>query len=290
MIFGHKSLVKIFKTLSDNGQLAHAYLFFGPEGVGKKTFALALAAYLETGDFNFRSDRVLGDSILVSLKDKRTIGIDEVRALKAFLYLRPNVSSKRVAIIDDADALTIEAQNALLKTAEEPPDSSVLILVARDPGGLSYTLASRLQRIYFKGFSEPELLKAVKSKIEGGEFNKNKIPEKQIEEAARLAGGSLGLALKILGADDFHELYTKAERLLKLEGSQRKKFIKALTEEDEFNFFDFIDAIIMVLINDFRRKRGMNFVLWHKMLRLRQDISNFPLNPRLQIEALFDKI
>jgi len=303
MLIGHKLLVKNFKTLVNGGRLAHGYLFFGLEGVGKKTFALGLAGFLETGKFDDEVSRteILGDLFLISPNEKMTIGIDEARVVKDFLSRRPNRSLRRTVVIDEAEFLTTEAQNALLKITEEPPESGLLILIVRDPEIFMATLGSRLQKIYFAGLKTGEVEEWLKMNDTRFITNDKKHAGEEIKNAVEGAMGSPGLALKLLSDEKFRNLKDQAEEFLsfgegsssggKTSGSTRKDLIKALIEPENFNFLEFLDALIINLAN--KVQMGTNIQidqaelrLWHRVLKLRQDVSNFPLNPKLQLQAL----
>lgn len=146
-------LVKHFRQFAEDDTLSHSYLFFGGEENAMLAFAKQLAGHLETGVFEI-STRPLNDALVIDVGAHGTTSIDAVRGLKGFLASRPAVGKRRVAIISRAETLTPEAQNALLKIAEEPPAKALLILVARSAEGLVATLLSRLQKIPFESQNE----------------------------------------------------------------------------------------------------------------------------------------
>lgn len=288
-MIGHKLLINSFKALTKSERLAHGYLFVGPEGVGKKLFALSFANFLERGEFDFseQETRVFNDAILIQPNENKTIGIDAVREIKNFLYSRPNVSSKRTMIIDEVEFLTTEAQNALLKITEEPPAPSLLILIARDSEILMPTLASRLQKVYFASLAQKDLT--------GWLTKEYSTSKEEAERLARESFGSPGLAFKFLKDENFRNLRSRAEEFLKTKGSERKDFIKDLLDPlaggENFDVLAFLDAVILQITNRIRIYESDNskkIGLWHRVLKLRRDISNFPLNPRLQLEALLN--
>jgi len=158
---GHARIADFLRAAVRNQRLAHAWLFAGPDGIGKRSVALALAAWVHCAA---GGDDACGvcpacrqiaagshpDVQLVGVPaGKKEIGVDRVRELKRFMQLRPMLGSTKVAIIDDAPLLTLAAQNALLKTLEEPPDHSLLILIASSPDALLPTVRSRCQRLRF---------------------------------------------------------------------------------------------------------------------------------------------
>lgn len=190
MVIGHEQLWVSFEKLVRADALGHAYLFFGDVEIGKASFALRLARLIEKGAGE-DSAEPLSDTAVFAPNEKGTIGIDEVRALKRFLWQTPFHSSKRVAIVDGAHALTPEAQGAMLKIVEEPPVHGLLIVIAHDPQVLSAPLLSRCEKIYFSRMSKKALAKfLVKEKA---------LTEKRAEEIATKSYGRVGRALKLLG-------------------------------------------------------------------------------------------
>lgn len=142
-------------------RLPHALLFAGPDGVGKKSVALALSAWLQCsggaadacGTCSACRQVAAGthpDLQLVSVAPgKKEIGVDRIREVKRFVQLRPLHARCKVVVIDDAHRLTVAAQNALLKTLEEPPDHSFLVLIVNNPDAMLPTVRSRCQRVHF---------------------------------------------------------------------------------------------------------------------------------------------
>lgn len=139
-----------FKRLIAKGQLSHAYLFFGGNNndqAAKYDFALSLANFLESKVFE-KSVKPLTELLSVN-KEEGGIGITAAREIKRFLYQKPISSDFRTVIIREAEALTPDAQSAILKIIEEPPEAALIILITRNENSLFPTLTSRLQRIYF---------------------------------------------------------------------------------------------------------------------------------------------
>ena len=164
MLIGHDAIVDDLKDLAERGMLGHGYIFVGPSMVGKRTVAAAFAHYLEKGVFEpprsaaTEHGEVLQDLKIIDIAFMKmldadasgdSIGIDAAREVKNFLWQRPNASARRTLVIDNAELLTTEAQNALLKITEEPPASSLLILITSDIESILPTIVSRLPKIYF---------------------------------------------------------------------------------------------------------------------------------------------
>ena len=160
-IVGHQKPLEVVRQALNHGRLHHAYLFAGMEGVGKRTIALALAKAIHcsaaTGDFcgecadcmriqdgNHPDVRLLGP-----LAGKKEISIQQIRELEKELNFRSFSGKKKIAVLDPATLMNLSAQNALLKTLEEPPQESLLILIASNGGALLPTLRSRCLRVSF---------------------------------------------------------------------------------------------------------------------------------------------
>ncbi|HWQ60052.1 MAG TPA: AAA family ATPase [Candidatus Fimivivens sp.] len=159
-IIGHKEKRALLRKIASGVLPHHAYLFSGPEGVGKILVAREFAAALlgcPDGDPSRKQDFLL--IVPEAKKDggKRSIPVEAVREAGLFLSRYPAESSRRVVVIDDADRMTEAAQNALLKTLEEPNSTSVLILVSARTGALRDTVVSRMFRVPFTHVSEEDL-------------------------------------------------------------------------------------------------------------------------------------
>lgn len=208
-LIGHAGVLARLFGLLDRGGLPHALLFSGPAGIGKTRAALLLAAYAACASDATRPcgtcppcrQIVAGthpDLRIVTLPPgKKEIGVDFARTLKHFAHLRSVSARRKIAIVDDADRLSIAAQNALLKTLEEPPGHALLILVSASPGGLLSTVRSRCQRIVFQPLSEDE----VRAVLERCGFDD--------VEARRCAAESEGSPGRVLRQ---RELWKEAER------------------------------------------------------------------------------
>src|SRR3989338_11127582 len=102
MLIGHEKLIKDFKKLAEAGTLANGYLFFGQPRVGKKLFASCLANFLEIGKL-LEPEKVLTNFLFIKPDEQGTIGIDQMRRLRNFLWQKPFASSRRTAVIDDSE-------------------------------------------------------------------------------------------------------------------------------------------------------------------------------------------
>lgn len=270
-MIGHSKIFQELTRLADKGELRHSYMFFGPEGVGKKTLALKLAHHLEFGALE--ENKVLSDANLL-LPTEGSLGIDAARSAREFLFQKPNHSKKRTLIIDDGELLTQEAGNALLKIAEEPPESALIILIVRDLEQISPILASRFEKIYFNPLSQKE--------IEEWLVMQKNVSKTEAKKIAEDSFGRPGLALRMLEDENFAALQQKARKFISLSPPSLKAFIKEMLEDENFQLSAFLDALILEL----SWSKNINLDLWHKVLELRHKAEFFGLNPRIQLENL----
>jgi DNA polymerase-3 subunit delta' len=167
---GHAAAEAEFESARARGRLHHAWLLTGPEGVGKATFAYRAARRLLGAGVDpslgplgalpndpvarqvaarSHPDLLVLERIGEDGKPRKVIPVDEARRLGEFFSKSPASAPHRVAIIDAADDLNVNAANAILKTLEEPPPSGVLLMVSHSPGRLLPTIRSRCRRLVF---------------------------------------------------------------------------------------------------------------------------------------------
>lgn len=213
-IIGQQREIAALRKLLITHSVAHAFLFCGPEGIGKRQVAQILAQTLlcdhqqgepcESCDScrAFRSGSH-PDFFLVT-PDGASIKIDQIRALQQEAALRPRFRQGRVFIIDEAEKMTQQAQNSLLKLLEEPPEGLVFILVASATQNLLKTIFSRCQQIRFTVPAQAELTAAL---VERG------WPEAKAIAASRLSQGQVSTALGLLTDDQLLLRQTTAKWL-----------------------------------------------------------------------------
>ena len=179
---------RLLRAALDDG-LAHAYLFHGPPGVGKRDLATAFAAEL-LGDGR-RVERGSHPDLYVLEPLGDQIRIDAIRELRHDLHLRPFEADRRVYLIFGAHSMNEEAADALLKDLEEPPAYAVIVLVADELGSLPETIRSRCQPVPFRRLSERTVREAIVAQSP-------ELPADEATAIARVAAGRLDRAALLL--------------------------------------------------------------------------------------------
>ena len=272
MVVGHSHLIQDFQKLAQQRRLAQGYIFFGEPEVGKFYLTQHLVSFLECGIFELPS-RPLQDALL--LLD--ATGIDAMRQIKNFLWQKPAISSKRVVAVDDADRLTPEAQNAILKINEEPPPHTMIILVVRHLENLIAPLLSRMQKIYFGRLRDTEMRMFV-------EHNEREAVQKY-PQLVELSWGRPGRAFRIATDPLMQEGKRYAEMFVQSQKTARslciKNFVAAQKDRPElFNIF--FSALISML----RENAAGNAGTLASALKRLQYMKSLNTNKRIQLEAL----
>ena len=206
-IRGHDDNITKLRAAHTNGRLAHAYLFVGPQGIGKQMFAkefakallcerppVVLTACDHCHSCTLANAETHPDIIEAARpEEKLELPVEVVREFCQNLGLKPSRGSRKVAILEDADSFNEESANCFLKTLEEPPPGSVLILLATATDQQLPTILSRAQIIRFLPLCVPDL-ELVLSLHDLGD-------QAKISKLARISGGSVGMALALADAD-----------------------------------------------------------------------------------------
>lgn len=236
-IIGHEPQKKSLISCVENNHIAHAYLFSGPEGIGKKLIATEFAKLINCKDRqndNFSKDcnciscskidkGVNPDVHIFEYQDVKTIKVNQIREdIEKVVYLSPYESEFKIFIIDNAERMNFNAQNAFLKTLEEPPKNSVIILISSLSDLIIPTVKSRCQIINFNKLETKE----IESFLEANSDHNSE----EIKLISRISDGSIGKALNI--DDDFLKL--------------RNEYIKKLLEVNvnrPTTIFDFAEKV-----------------------------------------------
>jgi DNA polymerase III subunit delta' len=253
-IAGHRPVVELLARATSRGTLPQSLVFAGPDGVGKRLAATALAQVLNCEQPIAAPDAAVSydacgrcasctriargvhaDILVIEPGDSGTIKVDQVRDAIDRTGYRPFEGRRRVVIVDQADALMSEAQNALLKTLEEPPPASVFVLITARPDVLLPTVRSRCQRLRFGPLAVSDVA-AILVRDHG-------FGSADAQAAAAASDGSVGRALAE-GGDEAIEARDAAARLLQSAASSTdprrrldgaKAFIGGSGDRDELS-------------------------------------------------------
>ena len=197
-IVGHEAAVKLLDSSLKNGRLSHAYLFVGPSQVGKMTLALNLAQALNCGN----DDKPCGtcssckrimeskhaDVQVIAPAGRAELSIDQIRELERYASLKPFEGGCRVFIIDNAELMSTEAANCLLKTLEEPPPFVYIILLSANERALLSTILSRCQKLELRPVSVSDIKNAL--------IERWSVKPDDARVLARLSSGCTGWAVQ----------------------------------------------------------------------------------------------
>lgn len=199
-IIGHKKAIDYLKAYSARKNLAHAYLFYGSESIGKSLVARAFAATLLCQSHGCGQCpcclKVLTDKypdVYFIEPEGNFIVIEQIHELQRQVVLKPFEASGKAFLINDAETMTLEAANSFLKTLEEPPRDVYFILVTANMDSLLPTIVSRCQKVSFTPLSTKTVREALISNFS--------LSREEAEFLARFSEGIIGRAIKMINTD-----------------------------------------------------------------------------------------
>ncbi|MBM3617683.1 MAG: DNA polymerase III subunit delta' [Alphaproteobacteria bacterium] len=204
-LHGQSEGESLFLQSYNSGRLPHAWLLTGPKGIGKATLAYRMARFLLAGRRGATSLNVDMESaaihrlqagshtdvLVLQAAEGSDISVDEARGVVEFLAMTPAEGAWRVVIIDSIDAMNRNAANALLKTLEEPPARTVMLLISHNPGGLLPTIRSRCRVLKLKPLGDEAFARIVREHMPDADAE-------TIRQYHVLSGGSPGVALFLI--------------------------------------------------------------------------------------------
>ena len=237
-LLGNEDTKKRIGRSIESKTIPHAFLFGGPSGSGKSTLATEIAAALNCEMQNDAASslpcgrcnncrRIYEGNypdvkILAKKKDKATLGVEPVKEFREDMFLSSTESEYKIYIIDDAEAMTPEAQNALLKVLEEPPKSVIIILLAKECDRILTTIKSRAQYVAMSRFDNDELERHLLSDSPEARAMKVSDPTRFMG-IIMSADGRLGLAKNLIGkrlSDENEEERGEITELIRIIGQK----------------------------------------------------------------------
>ncbi len=278
-VVGHEEIVKHLQSAIQMNKISHAYIFAGEDGIGKNFVADIFATTIQC-ELKEDNPCTLCKSCLQSasgnqpdikrvLHEKASIGVDDIRLqINNDIGVKPYASPYKIYILDEAEKMTEQAQNALLKTIEEPPEYAVIILLTNNVNAFLPTILSRCVILNFKSVGKGEIKRYL--------MEQEKIPDYQAEISAAFASGNLGKAIKYALSESFMQLKSDVIHLMKnireIDIAEISDAVKYLAE-NKSQIEDCLD-LMMLWYRDvlmFKATRDVNHLLYKDEL---QDIKN----------------
>lgn len=218
-IIGHKQIVQHLDSAMKLNKVSHAYIFSGEKGSGKKLLASTFAQALQCevpggtpcGECKSCKQAESGnhpDIIRVVHEKPNSIGVEEVRhQLVNDVQIKPYSSKYKIYIIPDAEKLTTQAQNAILKTIEEPPAYAVIMLLTTNGQALLPTILSRCVMLSMKPVPDAQVKEYLMEHVE--------LPDYQADICVAFAQGNIGKAVQLASSENFNDIKVSAIHLLK---------------------------------------------------------------------------
>lgn len=249
-VLGQEFITDAFKRAYENNKVSHAYIITGPDGIGKSIMAMFMASTIlckgknkPCGECDACIKIIHGnhpDVKMISPKG-RSIGVDYIRDLIDEIYTKPYEGDKKVVIIKNSDSITVQGQNAILKTLEEPSEDTTIIMLAENINQVLQTIQSRCQILRLGRIPE----KRIKAYLTG-----LGVDEKKANAAAGLSDGIVGNGLRFLDEKYIklrQDVINKARELVTADA------LNILKSVDFFiNNKDKIDVIFDILISWYR--------------------------------------
>ena len=202
-IIGHEEIIRHLKNAMKTGKVSHSYIFTGRPGSGKKLLATTYAMTLQCEQGGTEPCQKCD-----SCKKAGTISIDEIREQVIYdVAVKPYCSPYKIYIIPDAELMTVQAQNALLKTIEEPPEYAVIMLLTSNADAMLPTIQSRCVRLDLKVVDDSLVKKYLMERLH--------VPDYQAEIDASFAQGSIGKAKEAATSEEFSNITQNALKILK---------------------------------------------------------------------------
>lgn len=249
-VVGHNDIIQYMKTAVEQQKVSHAYILNGERGSGKKMLArlFAMTLQCESGGSEpcgecracKQADSDNHPDIITLTHEKPgTISVDDIRKqINGDIMIKPYSGPYKIYIIPGADMMTVQAQNALLKTIEEPPEYAVIFLLTENEFSLLETIRSRCVVLKLRNIKNTLIKKYL--------MEQYKVPDYQAEVCAAFAQGNMGKAINLATSEHFNEIKEEAVQLLKyIDDMELHEIVAAIKEIGKYKLeiTDYLDII-----------------------------------------------
>lgn len=282
-IYGQKQIVDHFQNALESGKISHAYIINGERSSGKefiaKIFAMALQCEAEgiepCNECHSCKQALSGnhpDIIKVTHEKPATVGVEDIRnGVNNDVVIKPYSSKWKIYIINEAEKMTVQAQNALLKTLEEPPAYAVILLLTSNPEALLPTIQSRCVVLNMKPVSDDIVKNYLMKELH--------IPDYKADVCTAFARGNLGKAKALAASEEFDNIKTEAVSLLKyIRDMEITDIVSAIKKINDYkiDINDYLD-ILSVWYRDvllFKATNDVNHLIFKDEIQYIKKVSN----------------
>ena len=255
-VVGHNDIIQYIQGAVEQDKVSHAYILNGQRGSGKKLLArlFAMALQCESGKSepcgecrSCKQTKNGNQPDIITIKHEKpaSIGVEDIREqLNGDIMIKPYSSPYKIYIIPEADLLTVQAQNALLKTIEEPPAYAIIFLLTENADTLLPTIRSRCVMLKLRNIKDKLVKKYLMEELQ--------IPDYQAEICAAFAQGNIGRAIMLAKSEHFNEIKEQAIQLMKyIDEMELHEIVSAIKEINKYKLevTDYFD-IIMIWYRD----------------------------------------
>ena len=251
-VLGHKNIIEHLQSAISMGKVSHAYIFDGEKGSGKNFLADIFAATLQCEE---KQGELCGectsckqaegmnhpDIIRITHEKPNTISVDDIREqLCGDIMIKPYKGPYKIYIVDEAEKLNVQAQNALLKTIEEPPAYAVIILLTTNAESFLPTILSRCVTLHFKPVKASVVRKYLMEQV--------KIPDYQADICVAFAQGNIGKAKRLALSEEFGQMKEHVVHLVKyIQEMEISELINSMHKISEFkaDISDYLDLLMV---------------------------------------------
>lgn len=282
-VIGHNDIIEYIQNAVSQDKVSHAYILNGERGSGKKMLADLFAMTLQCeehtpspcGECHSCKQAKSGnhpDIIHVKHEKPNTISVDDIRTqVNNDIVIKPYGSPHKIYIIPEADLLSVQAQNALLKTIEEPPAYAVIFLLTENAESLLPTIMSRCVMLKLRNIKTTLIKKYLMEQMQ--------IPDYQADICAAFAQGNMGRAIMLASSEHFNEIKEEALQLLRhINEMEISEIVSAIKKIGTYKLSvnDYLD-IIMIWYRDvliYKATKDVNGIVFADQLKYIKDRAN----------------